>query len=135
MASFRPPTRVAIRDNVIMILSSRQARKLASMRQTYAGGRPRIPRPCPRCGAECFSARQAQAHCAAPDPVDVYERLASLSRQIYQRRKENHEKRDTLGYYRHPETISIVKQFQTLDWIEAELKLILGTKEADEPAK
>jgi hypothetical protein len=46
-----------------MKLTTRQARKLASMRKTHAGGRPRKPTACPRCQAPCDSARQAQAHC------------------------------------------------------------------------
>jgi hypothetical protein len=44
-------------------LTSRQARKLAAMRKTHRGGRPRIPTACPRCGVLCASARKAQAHC------------------------------------------------------------------------
>ena len=27
------------------------------------GGRPRVPTKCAKCGAECDSARKAQAHC------------------------------------------------------------------------
>lgn len=115
-----------------MTLSSRQARKLAGMRQTYAGGRPHIPRPCPRCGAECVSARQAQAHCAAPELGVGYIMLAHLSRQIYERRQENNEKRDTAGWY--SKEISPREQFQLLDWIEAELKRILATEWSDKPA-
>ena len=46
-----------------MKLTSRQARKLAALRKTRGGGRPRKITPCPKCGAECQSARQAQAHC------------------------------------------------------------------------
>jgi len=44
-------------------LTSRAARKMAAARKTYAGGRPRIPTPCPKCGRPCASARKAQAHC------------------------------------------------------------------------
>lgn len=29
-----------------------------------AGGRPKIPTRCPRCGRQCESAREAWAHCA-----------------------------------------------------------------------
>ena len=128
-ASLWPAPFCTIRDNTVMKLSSRQARKLAGMRQTYAGGRPRIPRPCPRCGAECGSARQAQAHCAAPELGDFYIELAYLSRQIHQRRKANNEKLDTGRCY--PEKIDPLRQFQLLDWIEAELKRILGRDESE----
>jgi len=100
-----------------MKLTSRQARKLAGMRQTYAGGRPRIPRPCPRCGAECVSARQAQAHCAAPDPATIHIELTDLFREIRQRR-EDFEKC-------YPEGISGLKLAELFDWIEAELEGIL----------
>jgi hypothetical protein len=109
-----------------MKVTSRQARKLAGRRQTYAGGRPRIPRPCPRCGAECVSARQAQAHCAAPEPATIYIQLASLSRQIRQRR-EDVEKC-------WPEGASRRKLAELLHWIEAELEVILHERELDKPA-
>jgi len=44
-------------------LTTRQARKLAALRKTRNGGRPRKQTPCPRCHVICDSARQAQAHC------------------------------------------------------------------------
>jgi hypothetical protein len=44
-------------------LTTRTARKMAAARKTYGGGRPTKPTPCPKCGAECPSARKAQAHC------------------------------------------------------------------------
>jgi len=37
------------------------ARKMAAARKTRRGGRPRVMRPCPKCGAE-LSARQMAAH-------------------------------------------------------------------------
>ena len=36
-------------------LSKSQARKMQAERQTRAGGRPRKPRPCPKCGVPCPS--------------------------------------------------------------------------------
>jgi hypothetical protein len=44
-------------------LSPSQAREMAAARKTNAGGRPRKPTPCPKCGKRCKSARQAQGHC------------------------------------------------------------------------
>lgn len=39
------------------------ARALNAMRKTHAGGRPKKPTPCPRCGAKCAGARAARDHC------------------------------------------------------------------------
>jgi hypothetical protein len=44
-------------------LTTRHARAMAALRKTNGGGRPRKPTACPKCGAECESARKAQAHC------------------------------------------------------------------------
>ena len=66
---------------------------------------------------------------AAPELGDFYIELAYLSRQIHQRRKANNEKLDTGRCY--PEKIDPLRQFQLLDWIEAELKRILGRDESE----
>src|SRR5580693_5924170 len=108
-----------------MPLSSRRARKIANMRQTYAGGRPRIPRPCPRCGAECVSARQAQAHCAAPESAKVCIDLALVSREIDQQRKLIDEEQDKKGY--SSDAVRALRQSHLLDWIQAEIKRSLAT--------
>ena len=47
------------------VLTTREARKLSGARKTYAGGRPKKPTPCHKCGVECPGARIAQVHCAA----------------------------------------------------------------------
>jgi hypothetical protein len=44
-------------------LTRTEARKMAAARKVCAGGRPRVPRPCPKCGKPCESARKALAHC------------------------------------------------------------------------
>lgn len=44
-------------------LTTAKARKMANARETHAGGRPRIPTPCPKCSAQCDSYRKAMAHC------------------------------------------------------------------------
>jgi hypothetical protein len=44
-------------------LTARAARKMQAARKTKAGGRPRVPTNCPKCGAECDSARAALGHC------------------------------------------------------------------------
>jgi len=97
---------------------------MASMRQTYAGGRPRIPRPCPRCGAECVSARQAQAHCAAPESAEVCIDLAFVSREIDRQRKLINEEQDKKGW--SSDKIRAFRQSNLLDWIQAEIKRSLA---------
>jgi hypothetical protein len=42
-------------------LTTRAARKMAAARQNFKGGRPRVMRPCEKCGIE-LSARQLLAH-------------------------------------------------------------------------
>jgi hypothetical protein len=44
-------------------LTTSEARNMAAARKTRGGGRPRVPRPCPKCGMPCESARKALAHC------------------------------------------------------------------------
>lgn len=44
-------------------LTTREARKMAAARENKRGGRPKIPKDCPKCGAPCDSARKALAHC------------------------------------------------------------------------
>jgi hypothetical protein len=44
-------------------LTTRTARKMAAKRKTKAGGRPRKPTDCPKCGAGCASYRKAMGHC------------------------------------------------------------------------
>jgi hypothetical protein len=44
-------------------LTTRTARKMAAARKTNAGGRPRIPTPCPKCKTVCASYRKAMGHC------------------------------------------------------------------------
>lgn len=44
-------------------IASRCAVLMVSKRRTDAGGRPKTPRPCPRCGAMCAGTREARAHC------------------------------------------------------------------------
>ena len=46
----------------VRTLSTRRARKLSKMRKHFGGGRPAVPMPCPRCGAECASTRLALGH-------------------------------------------------------------------------
>jgi hypothetical protein len=45
-------------------LTKTAARKMQAARLTRAGGRPRVPRPCPKCNTECSSTRAAMGHCA-----------------------------------------------------------------------
>jgi hypothetical protein len=47
------------------VLLSERARRNSGRRQTHGAGtgRPRIPRPCPRCGAIQPSATAARRHC------------------------------------------------------------------------
>lgn len=47
-------------------LGSEAARALAALRRTFGGGRPRVPKGCPRCGHPCESARAAWRHCVKP---------------------------------------------------------------------
>ena len=42
---------------------SRIARKLASLRKSHKGGRPKILRPCPKC-EELYGARELREHIA-----------------------------------------------------------------------
>jgi hypothetical protein len=40
---------------------------MAAARKNFRGGRPRKPKPCPRCGTPCASTLEAAAHCVGPD--------------------------------------------------------------------
>ena len=42
---------------------SAAGRRLAAMRKTHGGGRPKIKTRCPKCRTICASAREAKAHC------------------------------------------------------------------------
>jgi hypothetical protein len=44
-------------------LTARTARKMSAARKVRRGGRPRVPTPCPRCGAMCPGRRLADVHC------------------------------------------------------------------------
>ena len=54
-------------------LTESEARDMAALRRRPSGGRgggrPCVPRPCPRCGAVCPSARGAMAHCSGVSPT------------------------------------------------------------------
>lgn len=53
-------------------LTPGQARKMAAARKIRGGGRPKVPRQCPRCGAQCPGAREAQMHRCDTTGVYVY---------------------------------------------------------------
>lgn len=51
------------RSGIMRKLSTRRARRMARARKTHGGGRPKVPRHCPKCGVACASTRAALGHC------------------------------------------------------------------------
>ena len=47
-----------------MTNASDAARALNAMRKTHGGGRPKKPKKCAKCGAQCAGTRAAFSHCA-----------------------------------------------------------------------
>lgn len=49
--------------------TSEEARRMAALRKTRAGGAPRKPTPCPKCGALCAGYNIARVHCSFDAPL------------------------------------------------------------------
>lgn len=47
-----------------MAIGRDAGRKLAALRNTFSGGRPKKRTRCPKCKAWCSGARLARAHCS-----------------------------------------------------------------------
>ena len=45
------------------LLTRRSAQKMAAARKVRAGGRPRKPTPCRKCGTMCASETLSRVHC------------------------------------------------------------------------
>ena len=46
------------------LLTPRTARRMAAARKVRAGGRPRKPTPCRKCGVLCASETHSRVHCS-----------------------------------------------------------------------